>query len=254
MTELKFFYNDTKTKVHNPSLPYSFRMLIVGSSGSGKTTLLMQLLLQENVLNYNKLFIFARSLHQPEYQCLIEGFKNRLSKSDIVYLLNVGADIESRTVSIKDVAEALSVNNENPSDITAEFYNSSEDIPDPTELNTKVRNLMVFDDIMTDRRQTTAEQYYTRGRSCNCDSIYLSQNYIHLPLHTIRANANILIFFKISPEDVDVLFRKFASVDMTINEFRAVCKNAWSKKHGYLVIDTSRDFESGVKYRYNILI
>ena len=113
---------------------------------------------------------------------------------------------------------------------------------------------MVFDDIMTDRRQTTAEHYYTRGRSCSCDSIYLSQNYIHLPLHTIRGNANILIFFKISPEEVDVLFRKFASVDMTINEFRAVCKKAWSKKHGYLVIDPSRDFESGLKYRYDILI
>jgi hypothetical protein len=172
----------------------------------------------------------------------------------MIYLLNVGADIESRNVSIRDVAEAMGNNNENPSDITAEFYSSSEDITDPTELDTKVRNLMVFDDIMTDRRQTTAEQYYTRGRSCNCDSIYLSQNYIHLPLHTIRANANLLIFFKISPEEVDVLFRKSASVDMTINEFRAVCKKAWSKKHGYLVIDTSRDFESGLKYRYDILI
>lgn len=254
MTELKFFYNDAKKKVHHPSLPYNFRMLIVGESGCGKTTLLMQLLLQENLLNYNKLYVFARSLHQPEYQCLIEGFKNRLSKSDIIYLLNVGADIESKKVSIKQVAEGLSLSSEKLSDITAEFYNSSDDIPDPSDLDTKVRNLMVFDDIMTDRRQTTAEQYYTRGRSCNCDSIYLSQNYIHLPLHTIRNNTNFMIFFKLPPPDVDVLFRKFASVDMTISEFRDICKKAWTTKHGYLVIDTPRDYDSGLKYRYNILV
>lgn len=254
MTELKFFYNDAKKKVHHPSLPYNFRMLIVGESGCGKTTLLMQLLLQENLLNYNKLYVFARSLHQPEYQCLIEGFKNRLSKSDIIYLLNVGADIESKKVSIKQVAEGLSLSSEKSSDITAEFYNSSDDIPDPSDLDTKVRNLMVFDDIMTDRRQTTAEQYYTRGRSCNCDSIYLSQNYIHLPLHTIRNNTNFMIFFKLPPPDVDVLFRKFASVDMTISEFRDICKKAWTTKHGYLVIDTTRDYDSGLKYRYNILV
>jgi len=30
---------------------------------------------------------------------------------------------------------------------------------------------MVFDDTMTDKKQTTAENYYTKGRSCNCDSI-----------------------------------------------------------------------------------
>lgn len=255
MSELKFFYNDAKKKVHDPSLPYSFRMLITGVSGCGKTTLLNRLLLQENLLNYDKLYVFARSLHQPEYQCLIEGFKNKLSKSDIIYLLNVGADIESKQdVTIKDVAQTLGANNENPSNITAEFYSTADDIPDPGELDMSVRNLMVFDDIMTDRKQTTAEAYYTRGRSCNCDSIYLSQNYIHLPLHTIRSNANFMIFFKLSPADVDVLFRKFASVDMDISKFRRICETAWKEKYGYLVIDTSREYDSGVKYRYDILI
>jgi len=43
----------------------NFRMLIVGSSGSGKTTILMKLLLEKGLINYDKLYIFARSLYQP---------------------------------------------------------------------------------------------------------------------------------------------------------------------------------------------
>jgi len=113
---------------------------------------------------------------------------------------------------------------------------------------------MVFDDIMTDKKQTTAENYYTRGGSCNCDSIYLSQNYTHLPLHTIRANANFMIFFKSSLLIVDQLFKNFASVDMSSDKFKSLCKKYWSPKYGYLVIDMSRDYSDvvGFKYRNNL--
>jgi len=99
---MNFFFNDKREKVHHDLFPENFRMLIVGQSGSGKTTLLMQLLLTPNLLNYDKLYIFARSLHQPEYQCLIEGFKNKLHKSDILNMLNVGHLIKKKDSSIKD--------------------------------------------------------------------------------------------------------------------------------------------------------
>ena len=90
MTMTLSFFNDNKTKVHHEAFPENFQMLLVGQSGSGKTMLLMQLLLTPNLLNYYKLYVFARSLHQPEYQCLIEGFKNKLHKWDILNMLNVG--------------------------------------------------------------------------------------------------------------------------------------------------------------------
>src|SRR5574338_1498689 len=178
---MNFFYNDHKEKVHSDAFPENFRMLIVGQSGSGKTTLLMKLLLEPNLLNYDKLYIFARSLHQPEYQCLIEGFKNNLPKTDIIDILNAGSLIREKKSSIEEVAIGLGLCNEEPSNIEAEFYDNPSDIPDPSELDKSVRNLMIFDDIMTDKKQTPAQNYYTRGRSCNCDSIYLSQNYTHLP-------------------------------------------------------------------------
>ena len=249
---MNFFFNDKREKVHHDLFPENFRMLIVGQSGSGKTTLLMQLLLTPNLLNYDKLYVFARSLHQPEYKCLIEGFKNKLHKLDILNMLNAGHLIRKKQSSIKELALGLHLDNDengiDPSPIEAEFYSSPDDIPDPSELDKAVRNLMVFDDIMTDKKQTTAENYYTRGRSCNCDSIYLSQNYTHLPLHTISANANLMVFFKSSALVVDQLFKNFASVDMSSDEFKCLCKKYWSPKYGYLVIDMSRDYNE-LKYR-----
>jgi len=75
-------------------LPHNFRLLFVGSSGAGKTSLLMRLLLQKELINYNKLYIFAKSLYQPEYRVIQAGFENQLSKSIILKLLNAGGEIK----------------------------------------------------------------------------------------------------------------------------------------------------------------
>jgi len=55
-----YFYKLNIANVHNPCLPNNFRLLIVGASGSGKTTLLMKLILEKNLVNYDKLYIFAK--------------------------------------------------------------------------------------------------------------------------------------------------------------------------------------------------
>jgi len=89
---------------------------------------------------------------------------------------------------------------------------------------------MVFDDIMTDRNQDPASNYFTRGRTAYCDS-------------------NIMIFFKSSPLVVSQLFMNYASVNMELKEFKELCKKSWEKKYSYLVIDLTRDYETGYKYR-----
>jgi len=69
-------------------------MLIVGSSGAGKTTLIMKLLLHKGLVNYDELYIFAKSLYQPEYRVIQAGMENKLSKSNIFKLLNAGDESE----------------------------------------------------------------------------------------------------------------------------------------------------------------
>jgi len=51
-------------------------MLSVAMSGAGKTALLMKMLLNSDLLNFEKLYVFAKSLYQPEYQVLRAGLKN----------------------------------------------------------------------------------------------------------------------------------------------------------------------------------
>jgi len=41
---------------------------------------------------------------------------------------------------------------------------------------------------------------------------------------------------------------KYASLDMSITEFRNLCKLYWTTKYNYLAIDLTKDFESGQKY------
>jgi len=103
-----------------------------------------------------------------------------------------------------------------PSKLNGEFHNNADEyhfsyitdklakiyicsncssVVDPADLDKSIMNLMIFDDIMSDRNQDPASNYFTRGRTANCDSIYLSQSYTKLPLHTVRSNANIMIFF-----------------------------------------------------------
>jgi GTPase SAR1 family protein len=90
-----YYYDDGKNKlrVHSECLPVNFRMITVGPSGCGKSTLLMRLLLEENLLNYDKLYVFSRSLYQPEYQCLIEKFKNNVPINDIAELIKLARGI-----------------------------------------------------------------------------------------------------------------------------------------------------------------
>jgi len=138
---------------------------------------------------------------------------------------------------------------EKPSKLEAEFHTSSDAFPDPADLNKSIENLMIFDDFMTDKNRDPASNYFTRGCTANCDSLYLSQTYTKLPLHTVRLNSNIMIFFKSSPLVVNQLFMNYASVDMELKEFKELCKYYWNEKYSYLLIDLTRDFESGLKYR-----
>ena len=102
---------------------------------------------------------------------------------------------------------------------------------------------------MCDKNQSSADNFYTRGTHNNVDSIYISQNFYKLPRQTIRSNANFMIFFKLSPTDVNhVFFDSDASVDFKdIDDFRNFCNKAWQNKYGYVVIDKDKDLNQ--RYR-----
>ena len=80
------------------------------------------------------------------------------------------------------------------SDVVCNFYQSAEDFPDPRELSSEKRNLMVFDDLLLEKLNT-CESYYVRGRHSNVDCFYLTQNNFNVPRQAIRENANFMSVF-----------------------------------------------------------
>ena len=124
------------------------------------------------------------------------------------------------------------------SDAVYNFYQSAEDVPDPRELSSEKKILMVFDDLLLEK-QNTCESYYVRGRHSNVDCFYLAQNYFKQPRQTIRENANLISLFPQVLKNLNHIFDDHVASDMTEEEFRQLCNTTWEKQHGYVIIDLS---------------
>ena len=198
-------WNDAiRKRFNNPLLPKSIRGLIIGKSGCGKTTLLLNLLLRPGWLDFNHLQVFAKSLIQPEYKILKKAFEEKLSKSHIIAFFDNQDKIMGPNIPPVLLVEHVGKTQEKDCDsekIECKFFETSDDVPDPRDLNSEFKNLMVFDDLLLEK-QNKCETYYLRGRHSNIDCFYLSQNYFKLPRQTIRENANFICLF---PQDLKIL-------------------------------------------------
>ena len=118
------------------------------------------------------------------------------------------------------------------------LYQSAEDVPDPRELSSEKKNAMVFDHRLLEK-QNTNESCYVRGRQGNVDCFYLAQNYFKLPRQTIRENANLISLFPHDLKNLNHIFDDHMGSDMTKEEFRQLCRTAWEKLHGFVIVDLS---------------
>ena len=99
---------------------------------------------------------------------------------------------------------------------------------------------VVFDD-MLDTSQKLIDPFFTRGRHNDLDVYYLSQSYFDLPKRTIRNNSNIIILFQQTLKDVEHIYRDIAGFDMSYDEFKELCREAWKEKYNYLLINRLED-------------
>ena len=105
---------------------------------------------------------------------------------------------------------------------------------------------VVFDD-MFDSNQKLIDPFFTRGRHNDLDVYYLSQSYFDLPKRTIRNNSNIIILFQQTLKDVEHIYRDIAGFDMSNDEFKSLCREAWRDPYNYLLINRLED-KNGGKY------
>ena len=98
------------------------------------------------------------------------------------------------------------------------------------------------------KNKNACESYYVRGRHSNVYCFYLAQNYFKLPRQTIRENANFICLFPQDLKNAIHIFDDHVGSDKTKKEFRQLCKAAWEKQHGFVIIDLSSKKYNG-KYR-----
>ena len=188
-------WNENQSKrCHHPLLPKGIRGFIIGKSGCGKTTLLINLLLRPGWHDYNNINIFGKRLFQLEYHILKKAFEEKLPKEVIIWLFENQNETMDLGISPISIVEEMGKDIRDKSDVDCKFCESAEDVPDPRELSSEKKNLMVFDDPLLEK-QNTCESYYVRGRHSNVDCFYLAQNYFKLPSKIIKENANFICLF-----------------------------------------------------------
>ena len=166
-----------------------------------KTTLLINLLLRPGWLDYNNINIFGKNLFQPEYHILKKAFEEKLPKKVFIRLFENQNEITDFGISFISIVEEMAIEIRDKSDVECNFYQSVEDGPDPRELSSEKKNLVVFDNLLLEK-QNTCQSSYVRERHSNVDCFYLAQNYFKLPCQTIRVNANFICLF---PQDLRTL-------------------------------------------------
>ena len=105
--------------------------------------------------------IFGKSLCQPEDHILKKAFEAKLPKEVIIRLFENQNEITDLGISPISIVEEMAKEIREKSDVVCNFYQSPEDVPDPRELSSENKNLMVFDELLLEK-QNSCESYYVR--------------------------------------------------------------------------------------------
>ena len=123
--------------------------------------------------------------------------------------------------------------------IQLEVVSVEEDLEDRT-IQDFQNCCVVFDD-MLDTSQKLIDPFFTRGRHIDLDVYYLSQSYFDLPKRTIRNNSNLIILFQQTLKDVEHIYSDISGFDMSYDEIKSLCREAWREKYNYLLINRLED-------------
>ena len=149
---------------YNPNplaLQHPFRCLIIGPSGSGKTNILLNIITMCS--NFDKIYLYARKLEEPKYKYLINHYEIMGKRHD------------------------------------HEFIAYSDDIKDcilVDEVDENIQNLIIFDDMVTERNLANVSDLFVRGRKNNISIVFISQSYFDIP-KIIRLNSDYYLLTKV---------------------------------------------------------
>jgi GTPase SAR1 family protein len=177
--------------------PNIFRCLIIGPSSCGKTNLLLNLLINKETksFDYNKIYIYSKTLQQSKYQLLINFFRE------------LERDLNTQILTC--------------------FENENEIIL-PEECDSTYKTIFIFDDVLLDK-QNIIEKYFAQGRNNNVSCFYLCQSYTRIPKQIIRDNSNMLILFNTDERNLKHIYSNHVfHIIPTFDSFKTLCLRMWN--------------------------
>ena len=165
-------YNIVSNKNENKDDNWPFRMLIIGPSGSGKTNTLLHLI--NNLHPIDKVYLYAKDLHEPKHK----------------YLIN-----KRETAGIKNLNDPKAF---------IEYSNDMDDVLDDINNYNKNRDkkvLIVFDAMIADIEynknfKRIIKELFYRARKINVSIVFITQSYFRA-LKDARLNSAHYILMKI---------------------------------------------------------
>ena len=190
-----------------------FRMLFIGPSRSSKTNTLLHLI--NNLHPIDKMYLYAKDIHEPKYEYLI----NKREQAGIKNLNDPHAFIEYSD-DMNDVLD--DINN----------YNENRD----------KKVLIVFDDMIADIeynknfKQIIKELFY-RARKINVSIVFITQSYFRT-LKDARLNSTHYILMKIGNKKELKRVAEEKSGHLDYKDFLKMCNYCTEEPYSFMLIDT----------------
>ena len=205
--------NIVSNKNENKNNDWPFRMLIIGPSGSGKTNTLLHLI--NNLHPIDKIYLYAKDIHEPKYKYLI----NKREQAGIKNLNDPNAFIECSD----NMNDALDdINN----------YNKNRD----------KKVLIVFDDMIADIEYNKdfkgiIKELFYRAIIFIVSIVFIMQSYFRA-LKDARLNSTHCILMKITNKKEFRRITEEKSGHLDYKDFLKIHNYCTIEPYSFMLIDT----------------
>lgn len=190
---------------HGELLPNTIRCIICGPSNCGKTNAMISLLLHENGVRFQNVYLYSKTSFQPKY----------------LFLHNI----------LKTIPE-----------VNMFVLKNNEDLTSPNKV--LPNSIFIFDDVLCEN-QVNIRNYFTMGRHKGIDCFYLSQTYSKIPKQLIRDNVNVLMVFKQDEINLKHIYNEHVNSDIPWQEFKILCLKIWKEPFMFLLINKDCELNKG---------
>ena len=213
--------NTSSSKDNN----WPFRMLIIGPSGSGKTNTLLHLI--NNLHPIDKIYLYAKDIHEPKYEYLI----NKREQAGIKNLSHPQAFIEYSD-------DMNNINN----------YNKNRD----------KKVLIVFDDMIADIEcnknfKRIIKELFYRAHKINVSVVFITQSYFKA-LKDARLNSTHYILMKIGNKKELKRIAEEKSGHLDYKDFLKMYNYCTKEPYSFMTIDVRPTVTIPFKRNFNDLI